>query len=201
MGEPFFQCDGEPKAAGDLGEDGGEIGGAEGLGEEFESGGAGLLAQPVGEVLAVADEPAREVEDAADARGCPAGRARPAGRGRPVGRRGVARGVSLDGLSGAGWRGHERNKNIGVGQKSRNLFLSEGPSHAGGNLSGIKLCFDEALSVDCPFGHQGRTTLYFPTNWLHCFGCWRPQHNVCAGRPQAIGGAEGILLSAVTAPG
>ena len=57
------------QAGGDAGEDDGEVGGAEGSGEQGESRGGGALLDRGGEVPAVVDQLAEHAEDAADAAG------------------------------------------------------------------------------------------------------------------------------------
>ena len=108
-GELFVECRGEHEAAGDAAEDGGEIGAAEGFGEEGKGGGAGVLAELVRLFLAKGDKPAQQAEEAPDA----------AATLRLLGR-----GVGVGGLGGACWRGgHERNKNISARALSRKKFL------------------------------------------------------------------------------
>ncbi len=93
--EPGFQGRGAAQAIGDAGEDDGEIGGAEGSGEEGEAWGGGALLDGAGELLAVVDQFADDAEDAAEGggHGC-------VGPGRI-------------GVCGWGGRlgGHERNEN------------------------------------------------------------------------------------------
>ncbi len=101
--EPGFERGGAEQTAGDAGEDQREIAGAEDCGDEGEAGEdmrvGGMLAQRVGEVLAVGDERADEAEDLADAL-----------RHGPIG-------IGLDGCDrGGGGVEHERNKNIKRGQ-------------------------------------------------------------------------------------
>ena len=67
--KPGFQCRGAAQAIGDAGEDDGEIGGAEGPGEQGEARGRGALLNRAGEFLAVIDQFADQAEDAADAAG------------------------------------------------------------------------------------------------------------------------------------
>ena len=100
-GEPGFQHRGTPQATGDAGEDDGDIGGAEGSGEEGEAWGASALLHRGGELLAVVDQFAHEAEDAAEAGGRVG-----AGPGR-IGLRGW--GGEFEG------GGHERNKNTNRG--------------------------------------------------------------------------------------
>ncbi len=106
-----FQHRGPAQATGDAGEDDGDIGGAERSDEEGEAWGAGALLDRGGELLAVVDQLANEVEDAAEAAGH-------VGAGpRRIGLRGW--GGELEG------GGHERNKNIGEWTLSRKFFLSQ----------------------------------------------------------------------------
>ncbi|MFZ0020894.1 MAG: hypothetical protein WAL10_26560 [Acetobacteraceae bacterium] len=65
-----FEGRGATQAAGDAGEDGGEVCGAEGFGEEGEAWGGGALLDRAGELLAVVDQFADDTEDAAEAAGC-----------------------------------------------------------------------------------------------------------------------------------
>ena len=65
--EPGFQGRGATQAIGDAGEDDGEIGGAEGPGEQGKARGGGALLDRAGELLAVVDQFADEAEDAAEA--------------------------------------------------------------------------------------------------------------------------------------
>ena len=67
--ERGFQGRGAPQAIGDAGDDGGEIGGAEGSGEESEAWGGGAKLDGAGELLAVVDQFANEAENAAEAAG------------------------------------------------------------------------------------------------------------------------------------
>jgi hypothetical protein len=90
-----FQGRGSAQAAGDAGENHGEVGGAEGCGEAW---GGGALLDCAGEMLAEVDEFADEAEDAVEAAGY--------GWDGP-GRIGVC-----DWGGGLGGGGHERNKNI-----------------------------------------------------------------------------------------
>ena len=101
--EPGFERGGAEQTAGDAGEDQREIAGAEDCGDEGEAGEdmrvGGVLAQRVGEILAVGDERADEAEDLADAR-----------RHGPMG-------IGLDGCDrGGGGVEHERNKNTKRGR-------------------------------------------------------------------------------------
>ena len=92
-----FQHRGPAQATGDAGEDDGDIGGAERSDEEGEAWGAGALLHRGGELFAIVDQLANEVEDAAEAAGHVG-----AGPGR-IGLRGW--GGEFEG------GGHERNKN------------------------------------------------------------------------------------------
>jgi hypothetical protein len=65
--EQFGELDDEHDAAGDAAEDGAEIKGAEGDGEEGESRGAGALEEPVLQVAAINEERGQQVDDAPDA--------------------------------------------------------------------------------------------------------------------------------------
>ena len=67
--KPGFQGRGAAQAIGDAGEDDGEIGGAEGSGEQGEAWGGSALLDRAGELLAVVDQFADEAEDAADGGG------------------------------------------------------------------------------------------------------------------------------------
>ena len=111
LAEPGFQRRGAAQATGDAGEDDGEVGGAEGSGEQGEAWGGGALLHRAGELLAVVDQFADEAEDAAEAAGH--GRAGP----RRIGVRGWGGGL--------GRGGHERNKNTAGGTLSRKIFLHQ----------------------------------------------------------------------------
>jgi hypothetical protein len=97
LAEFGFQHCGTPQATGDAGEDDRKVGGAERSGEEGEAWGAGPLLDRDGELLAVIDQLADQVEDAAEAAGH------------------VRAGPRWIGLGGWGGKleggGHERNKN------------------------------------------------------------------------------------------
>jgi hypothetical protein len=73
LGEPVFEGGGAEQAAGDAGEDQGDVAGAEDAGDEGEAGedfgGSGVLLEGVGEVPAIGDECVEEADDLADARG------------------------------------------------------------------------------------------------------------------------------------
>ena len=69
MAKRGFQGRGAAQAIGDAGEDDGEIGGAEGSGEEGEAWGGSALVNRAGELPAVVDQFADEAEDAAEAAG------------------------------------------------------------------------------------------------------------------------------------
>ena len=109
MAERGFEGRGATQAVGDAGEDDGEVGGAEGSGEEREAWGGGALLNRAGELLAVVDQFADEAEDAAEAAGYGCG-----GPGR----------IGVCGWGGGlGGGGHERNKNMGGEGPSRKMFL------------------------------------------------------------------------------
>ena len=111
LAKPGFQSRGAAQAIGDAGEDDGEIGGAEGSGEQGEAWGGSALLNRAGELPAVVDQFADEAEDAAEGGGH--GRVGP---GR-IGVRGW----------GGGWGGggHERNKNTREEVLSRKIFLKD----------------------------------------------------------------------------
>ena len=71
--QPFFERGGAQQAAGDAGEDQGDIAGGEDAGDEGEEGedirACGVLLESVGEVFTVGDERSDEAEDLADAGG------------------------------------------------------------------------------------------------------------------------------------
>jgi len=71
--EPLFERGGSEKAAGDAGENQGDVFAAEDGGEEAEEGeevrDGGVLVEGFGEILAVGDERADDAEDLGDARG------------------------------------------------------------------------------------------------------------------------------------
>jgi hypothetical protein len=65
--EPFVERDGQHQAVGDEAEDGSEIGGSEGGAEDEGRRGAGALAKTVCKIVAIEDDPAEHVEEAANA--------------------------------------------------------------------------------------------------------------------------------------
>jgi hypothetical protein len=122
-----FQGGGSAQAAGDAGENDGEVGGAEGCGGEGEAWGGGALLDCAGEMLAEVDEFADEAEDAVEAAGY--------GWDGP-GRIGVC-----DWGGGLGGGRHERNKNIMLGHCQRKKFRS---------TSNTKGCWTAKLILSCP---------------------------------------------------
>lgn len=97
LAERSFQRRGAPQASGDAVEDGGEVGGAEGFGEQGEAWNGGAVPDRAGELLAVVDQFADEAKNAVE------------GGGRCwVGPRRIAV---------WGWGGaHEQNKNTPAGR-------------------------------------------------------------------------------------
>jgi hypothetical protein len=122
-----FQGHGSAQAAGDAGENHGEVGGAEGYGGEGEAWGGGALLDRAGEMLAEVDEFADEAEHAVEAAGY--------GCGGP-GRIGVC-----DWGGGLGGGRHEQNKNIMLGHCQRKKFRS---------TSNTKGCWTAKLILSCP---------------------------------------------------
>jgi hypothetical protein len=108
LAQPGFQGGGATQAVGDAGEDDGEVGGAEGYGEQGEARGGGALLGGGGELAAEVDQAADDAKDAADAGG------HGWGGPRRIGVFGGGRGV--------GGGGHERKQNIGKEAASRKIF-------------------------------------------------------------------------------
>ena len=104
------------QASGDAGENLRDVDGAEVSRDIGKVGGGGALLQRAGELAAVVDQGAEDGEEAGGADG-------------DVGGDGWPILVGIGGVGwcgGGGWRGHERNKNIGDGAVSRNIFRGGG---------------------------------------------------------------------------